>query len=100
MTLPPPYKDGETAVAYVYLIRSLKTSKFYIGWTVDVERRLYQHNQEKNLSTKAYCPWELIGGETFSSKDEAKQREKSLKRNKRMQYFFKKRLMAAKAVVG
>ena len=97
MTLPPPYKDG---VAYVYLLRSLKTSKFYIGWAVDVQRRLYQHNQGKTLSTKAYCPWKLIGYESYSNKEDVKQREKILKRNKRMQYFFKKRLMAAKAVVG
>jgi putative endonuclease len=100
MTLPPSYKDGEANVAYVYLLRSLKTTKFYIGWTVDVKRRLYQHNQGKTLSTKAYCPWELIGYESFSNNEDAKHREKILKRNKRMQFFFKKRLMAAKEVVG
>ena len=98
MTLPPPYKDGEK-MAYVYLLRSLKTGKFYIGWTINIKRRLYQHNQGETVSTKSYCPWELIGHESYFNKDEAKYREKVLKRNKRMQYFFKKRLMAAKGVV-
>ncbi|MCG2724829.1 MAG: hypothetical protein L6420_01005 [Elusimicrobia bacterium] len=43
---------------------------------------------------------EVIGYESYYNKEEAKHREKILKRNKRMQYFFKKRLMAAKEVVG
>ncbi len=97
VTLPPPYKDGEAV--YVYLLRSLKTGNFYIGWTTNLKRRLYQHNQGKTISTKSYCPWELVGYESCFSKEEAKCREKALKRNKRMQYFFKKRLLAAKEVV-
>ncbi|MEA3307844.1 MAG: GIY-YIG nuclease family protein [Elusimicrobiota bacterium] len=73
---------------------------FYIGWTTNIKRRLYEHNNGKTANTKPYRPWELIGYKIYTNKEDAKHREKILKRNKRMQYFFKKRLIAAKQVVG
>ena len=79
--------------AYVYLLRSLKTGGFYIGWTTNLTRRLETHNEGGSSYAKSRGPWELIGFETFSTPEEAQIREAVLKRNSRMQMFFKKRLL-------
>ena len=82
-------------VAYVYLIRSLETKKFYVGWTTDITRRLNEHNQGKSYYTKYRGPWELIGYETFADLEAAKERERVLKRNPRTLYYFKKRALTS-----
>jgi putative endonuclease len=41
---------------YVYVLLSLKDNKFYIGYTNGLKRRLKEHNQGKNVSTKLRRP--------------------------------------------
>ena len=41
----------------VYILFSTKTSKYYTGKTIDFERRLFQHNNGLNTSTKSGSPW-------------------------------------------
>ena len=91
--MPRSLIDGNVTACFVYLIRSLKTEKFYAGWTTDLNRRLQEHNDGKSYYTSRSKPWELIGYETFSDSNEAKIRERKLKRNPRMSYLFKKRLL-------
>lgn len=45
---------------YVYVMRSEKDQRFYVGMTSDVSRRLKEHNSGKTRSTKAYRPWVLF----------------------------------------
>lgn len=47
----------------VYVIRSLKDGKYYIGSTSDVEARLNYHNAGRQRSTKHRIPFELIYSE-------------------------------------
>jgi len=47
--------------------------------SIDVSKRLKQHNNLQNKSTKAYTPWELIYQEGFDSRIKARQKEKYLK---------------------
>ena len=47
--------------------------------TKNIERRLKEHNNLKNKSTKAFAPWILIHQEVFDSREEARKREKFLK---------------------
>ena len=96
MNTSPNYRCNQPN-AYVYLLRSIKTGKFYIGWTTNVARRLAAHNEGRSLYTKSRGPWELIGFEAFLNQEEAQVREAVLKRSPRMQFFFKKRLLSAKA---
>ena len=64
---------------FVYVIRSEKDSRFYVGMTQDVIVRLNQHNKGYNRSTKAYCPWVLFFCEEFETRVEARNREVYLK---------------------
>ena len=64
---------------YVYLLYSRKASKFYIGETKDLRRRLSQHNAGESFSTKSGRPWEVVYYEAYMSKQAAQTREKRLK---------------------
>ncbi len=67
---------------YVYILQSVKTKRFYVGYTSDLKRRLAEHNSSKSGYTKRYRPWRLIYYEAFLSKQDAQEREKQLKRFK------------------
>ena len=47
--------------------------------TSDIQNRLKEHNTGKQKSTKAYRPWKLLYLEEFSSRVEARNREKYFK---------------------
>ncbi|KAA0242406.1 MAG: GIY-YIG nuclease family protein, partial [Chlorobiota bacterium] len=53
---------------YVYILKSLKVDRYYIGHTKDLERRLTEHNSSKTRSTKAYVPWKIVYCEKFLTK--------------------------------
>ena len=64
---------------YVYLLQSEKDKRFYVGFTSDLKRRIFEHNTAKVQSTKAFIPYRLIYFEGFRSKKDALNREKMLK---------------------
>jgi len=66
----------------VYVLRSEKDSKRYIGVTSDLNRRLSEHNRGKVASTRNRKPLKLIYTEEFISKKEAMSREKFFKTGK------------------
>jgi len=70
----------------VYILQSEKTSKYYIGQTKDIFRRLNYHNSGYSKSTKSGIPWKLIYTENLSSRSEAMKRESFLKRMKSSNY--------------
>ena len=64
----------------VYVLRSLKNKKRYIGSTdLLPEERLRKHNYGSNQFTKRNGPFELIYQENYTSKTEARKRENFLK---------------------
>lgn len=63
----------------VYLLLSLKDKRTYVGSTNDLKRRLLEHNQGKNKSTKSRRPFKLIYKEELATLLEARKREKFLK---------------------
>ena len=65
---------------YVYLLKSQKSGKAYIGQTDNLKQRFYQHNHGQNQSTKSDVPWELVAYEAYRSKALAMERERKLKR--------------------
>ncbi|MEW7289744.1 GIY-YIG nuclease family protein [Aquimarina sp. 2304DJ70-9] len=64
---------------YVYVLRSLKDDRFYVGMSQDVDKRLKEHNLGKTQSTKGYRPWEIILIEEYPDRITARKREKYLK---------------------
>ena len=63
----------------VYVIRSQKDGRDYVGMSNDVERRLIEHNNGKTKSTKGFIPWNLLFFENYSDRITARKREKYLK---------------------
>lgn len=66
---------------YVYLLKSLKDSNYYIGQTENIKNRLGLHNLGKVKSTKNRRPFILIGVEEYLSRNESRWREHTLKIN-------------------
>ena len=64
---------------YVYILKSLRDHKYYIGETHDVEARLVFHNAGKQRSTKNRVPFKLILVEKLESRALALEREKQIK---------------------
>jgi putative endonuclease len=64
---------------FVYAIKSLTRNYIYVGLTNDLDRRLSQHNSGQNRTTKPYGPFEVLLVEYYSTRVEARSREKFLK---------------------
>ena len=67
---------------YIYVLRSLKNSRHYTGYTNNLERRLCEHNNGQTKYTKIAGPFELIYKETYNTRLEASKRERFLKTGK------------------
>lgn len=67
---------------FVYVLKSDRTRKRYIGHTNDLERRLKEHNTGRVKSTKAGVPWSMVDYKKFFSRSEARWIERSLKNSK------------------
>ena len=65
---------------FVYvLISESKGRRFYVGLTINVEKRVAEHNAKGTKSTKGYIPWKLFFFESFNTRKEAREREKYYK---------------------
>jgi putative endonuclease len=64
---------------YVYVIQSdKKRDRFYIGFSDDLKRRLKEHNDGSNYSTRGN-KWRLVYYEAYLTRAAAIQRERVLK---------------------
>ena len=62
---------------YVYIIESQNDRTHrYIGYTTDLRKRITDHNQGLNQSTKPFRPWKLIYYEACLNRDDAQRRER------------------------
>ena len=64
---------------FVYAIKSKSRNYLYVGLTNNLERRLDEHNQGKNKTTRPYRTFELILMEKYETRLQARNREKFLK---------------------
>jgi putative endonuclease len=64
---------------YVYVLKSQKDGRFYIGYTDNLERRVSNHNKGKVRSTKHRIPFNLVYYEACKNQYDALHREKYLK---------------------
>jgi len=64
---------------FVYILKSKKDNKLYIGYTPDLRKRVKEHNLGFVNSTKSRKPLHLVYYEAYTSKQDAVKREHNLK---------------------
>ncbi|MDD5687682.1 MAG: GIY-YIG nuclease family protein [Elusimicrobia bacterium] len=77
----------------VYILRSLKDSKYYTGSTGNLKDRLKRHFDGRSLATKNRRPLILVYNKSFSTKIEALDFELYIKKQKSK--FFIERLISS-----
>ena len=63
----------------VYILKSLKDFRYYIGQTENLDERIKKHNGGRVKSTKLRIPLVLIRNEMFTTRSDAMKREYYLK---------------------
>ena len=71
---------------YVYILKSLKNGKHYIGSTNNLADRLKRHNEGRSKYTKSGMPWELLYSEQHPDRSNAVKRENEIKKRKNKEY--------------
>ena len=69
-----------TAVAFLYILHSETSNRYYVGSTNDLARRLEEHGRSHSLATRGRGPWKLVHQELFASLADARRRELQIKR--------------------
>ena len=85
---------------YVYILVSQKNRFKYIGYTSDLKKRLFAHNNIEKGYTSKHRPWKLAYYEAFASKEDAFEREQSLKKYPNGFGILKKRISRSLENVG
>jgi putative endonuclease len=71
--------NSEKQFYYIYVLKSLKDNKMYVGYTENLKSRFEQHSKGRVISTKERRPLKLIYSEACLDKKDAMHREKYLK---------------------
>ena len=66
----------------VYILKSQKNGRFYVGSTSNLNRRLEEHNSGKSRYTSETKPWKVVFSQEFETLSKAKKVEYWLKRQK------------------
>ena len=75
---------------YTYVIYSDKHQKIYIGFTKNLDERLFDHNvRAKKGYTIRFRPWRIVYHKEFETEKEARAREKQLKSAKGREFIHK-----------
>ena len=64
---------------YIYVLKSIKDDRLYIGYTNNLVRRIEAHKKGLNFSTKFRLPFKLIYFEGCRNEIDAKRRENYFK---------------------
>ncbi|MEK7178327.1 MAG: GIY-YIG nuclease family protein [Patescibacteria group bacterium] len=65
---------------YFYVLQSKKDEDLYSGYTNDLQERFKDHNSGRVISTKNRRPLFLVYYEAYRSEDDAREREKQVKK--------------------
>ena len=69
-------------MAWVYIIESEKSGRYYIGSTQDLENRLREHNDGEVVATRYLRPLALVFSQQFENTGVARKVEHKLKKMK------------------
>jgi len=64
---------------YVYILRSAKTNRRYVGSCENPHEHLGRHNLGHSKATRHGVPWSLVHSESFPSRADALRRERYYK---------------------
>jgi len=64
---------------YVYILKSGKTGRRYVGSCEDLDERIRRHNLGHSKATRHGIPWVLLHRESFSNRAEATRKERFYK---------------------
>ena len=90
-----PRTNCRLKMFFVYILKSKKDNKHYIGSTNNLDRRIDEHNLGLVPSTKSRVPFELVYYEAYKSETDARRREKNLKIRSRAYIQLKKRILGS-----
>ena len=76
-------------MAYVYILKSIKSNSYYVGSTKDINRRIKQHNAGNVTSTKYKRPYKLVFSQEIIDIKQARQIERKIKNWKRRDFIEK-----------
>ena len=74
---------------YVYILKKDLKNKFYIGSTIDINRRMRQHKTNHTHTTRRMAAPELVLLQEYDDLETARKIEKRIKRLKRKDYIAK-----------
>jgi putative endonuclease len=66
-------------MAFVYILQSQSSGRYYIGSTNDLHRLLSEHHRNHTPSTRGRGPWTLVHQEKFATLIDARRRERQIK---------------------
>lgn len=66
-------------MAVAYILKSQSTGRFYIGSTLDLRRRLAEHQRDQSPYSRNRGPWDLVYSQHYATLPEARQRERQIK---------------------
>jgi putative endonuclease len=64
---------------YVYVVKSQKTGRRYVGSCENLAIRIRRHNLGHSKATRHGVPWTLVHSETFSNRADAARKERYYK---------------------
>ena len=78
---------------YVYVLISTYNNKLftYVGYTINLKKRLQLHNSSKGAKYTRGKKWKIIYSKKFKSKNIAMINEYKIKKNRKFRVFLKKK---------
>jgi putative endonuclease len=75
---------------YVYILGTVDRTnpKTYVGWTLDLERRLKEHNSGIGAKSTRGQKWQLLYAEKLENRQQAMSREWYLKKDRKFRSRF------------
>jgi len=82
------YNQSPEKKMFVYIIQSTSSSNFYVGETIDLQKRLAEHNAGlyKGAHTSNYNDWVLLAALPCRDRSHARYVERHIKKMKSRKY--------------
>lgn len=77
--LPAGRQGAGSKMWYVYILRSIKFRRYYVGLSNNIDRRFLEHNNGWVTKTKFYKPFRLVHVEITDTRQGARSLEKYFK---------------------